>query len=168
MNEEINLGPRKSSAKKIAQNLIKEAGITSAPVSLQKVIEHLQKTISLNVQKVKFSENMSGMLVTFKDEDRESSAIAYNESHPWCRRRFTIAHEIGHLLMGHTCNKTIYGGDNFNEIESNVFASELLMPKNLLKEDFNKIKKVPDLAKLYRVSQQSLCIKLGDDHLLKL
>lgn len=168
MNEEINLGPRKSSAKKLAQNLIKEIGIISAPVSLQKVIEYLQKTISLNVEKVKFSDKISGMLVTFKEEDKEYSAIAFNESHPWCRRRFTIAHEIGHLLMGHTCNKSLYGEDNFNENEANVFASELLMPKNLLKEDFNKIKQVPELARLYCVSQHALCIKLGDDRLLKL
>lgn len=167
-NEEANLGPRKSVAKKLAQKLVKDSCIESAPVSLQKIIECLQKTYTLDVQRVKFGEKVSGLLVTFKDEDKESSSIAFNENHPWCRRRFTIAHEIGHLLMGHTCNNTMHDEGNFNEKESNIFASELLMPKNLLKVDFNKIKSVPDLARLYRVSQQALCIKLGNDGLLKI
>ena len=167
-NEEINLGPRKTIAKKLAQKLIEDSGIIKAPVSLQQIIEYLQKDYFLDVKGIKLSDETSGMLVTFKDEDKESSAIAFNENHPWCRRRFTIAHEIGHLLMGHTCsNKDVYGEDNFNENESNTFASELLMPKGLLKKDFNEIKKVPELAKFYRVSQQALCIKLGTDGLLK-
>lgn len=167
MEEEANLGPKKSVAKKLAQKLIKDSYIEVAPVSLQKVIECLQKTYTLDVQGIKLSEKFSGMLVTFKNEDGESSSIVFNENHPWCRRRFTIAHEIGHFLMGHTCGDDVYDSKSFNELESDIFASELLMPKKLLKEDFGKIKNVPDLAKLYRVSQQALCIKLGNDGLLK-
>ncbi len=74
-NEEINLGPRKTVAKKLAQQVIKGSGISSAPVSLQKVIEHLQKTHNLNVMRAPLTEKVSGLLVVCNDLDKESMVI---------------------------------------------------------------------------------------------
>ena len=164
-NDSINLGPRKTAAKNLAKKLIKDTKISEAPISLQTIIEHLQSTYTISVRRVNFQIEVSGLLVKCKEVDGEFYTIGFNENHPWCRRRFTIAHEIGHLLFGHACKK---GGkdDTDNEKEADAFAGELLIPTLLIKKDFEKIKKVPELSKLYRVSAEALTIKLMDARLL--
>ena len=165
-NDIVNLGPRKTAARNLAKKLIKEVKIKEAPVSLQKIIEHLQVTYTLRVQRADFGTEVSGLLVKCQSVDEEYFVIGFNQNDPWCRRRFTIAHEIGHLLFGHTCDKiNQYSGDN--EREANSFASELLIPTVLIKKDFQKIKNIPELSKLYRVSSEALGIKLGNAGLLK-
>jgi Zn-dependent peptidase ImmA (M78 family) len=157
---------QKRAAIGIAQKLLKEAGIFDAPVSLIIVIEHLQKSQDLIVQKISnVSDKVSGLIVKCKKQDEEYAVIGYNENHPWCRRRFTIGHEIGHLLMGHLCDEKD-GSASLNEREANVFASELLVPTACIKKDF-KIK--PDLAilaKKYLVSKEAMTYKIMDLRLL--
>lgn len=158
-------GPRKKLAKTLAQRIIKDIKISKAPVSLQQVIEYLQTKYKLDVKKITIGEKVSGLLVTCKEVDNEYATIGFNGAHPWCRRRFTIAHEIGHLLLEHSCNKATDDG-SVNETEANQFAAELLVPVLFLKKDFVKIKNAQDLAKLYRVSDQTITIKLMDTRLI--
>jgi hypothetical protein len=150
-----DLGPRKKFAKGLAEKLLKDAAITELPVSLQKIIEYLKTKYDLDVQKVSLSKAVSGLLVTCRDIDGEYSTIIFNENHPWCRKRFTIAHEIGHLLLGHTCNKNDPTTAH-NEKEANCFAAELLVPAKVLKKTFKKITKIPELSKLFRVSAETM------------
>lgn len=164
MNFQEELGANKKGAKMLAVKLIKDSKILSAPVSLYEVIGFLQTQYSLKVVPISTSEKVSGLLVVCKKDEDEYVGIAFNENDPWCRRRFTIAHEIGHLLLGHTCNE---GSGTTNETEANIFASELLMPLKLLKSDYPRIKNLPDLAKLYRVSQQAMSYRLIGSNLLK-
>lgn len=157
--DDVTLGPRKKAAKALAQKLIKAAGITSAPVSLQKVIEHLQLGHALQVKRITASEKVSGLLVVCQEVDAEFATIGFNGAHPWCRRRFTIAHEIGHLLFGHACSKN-QGDGSHDEAEANAFAGELLIPTAFIKKDFPRLRDLQELSKLYRVSDQALTIKL--------
>jgi len=165
-NDIPDLGPRKKAAKALAQKLIKSAGITAAPVSLQKIIEHLQKTYALDVRRIEAGEKVSGLLVVCKEVDGEYATIGFNGAHPWYRRRFTIAHEIGHLIFGHGCHKSSSGDDVHNEKEADTFAGELLVPTAFIKKDFAKIPNLQELSKLYRVSDQALTIKLMDARLV--
>lgn len=164
-NEDINLGPRKTEAKALARKLIKDAKIKEAPVSLQKIIEFLQKEYDLDVRRANFTNDVSGLLVRCKEVDDEFFTIGFNENHPWCRRRFTIAHEIGHMLFNHVCDKNGIKSDN--EKEADTFAGELLIPTAFIKKDFSKLPDIPELSKLYRVSGEAMAIKLGDARLLK-
>ena len=118
-NDIPDLGPRKKAAKALAQKLIKAAGITVAPVSLQRIIEHLQKTYTLDVRRIEAGEKVSGLLVVCKEVDGEYATIGFNGTHSWCRRRFTIAHEIGHLIFGHACTAEV-GDGLHNEKEADV------------------------------------------------
>lgn len=152
-------GPRKKLAKNLAQWVIKDIKISNAPVSLQQIIEHLQTIYTLDVKKIIIGEKVSGLLVVCKEVDTEYATIGFNASHSWYRRRFTIAHEIGHLLLGHMCDKNIKGGTT-DETEANQFAGELLVPTTLIKKDFAKLPDIQELATLYRVSTQTLTIKL--------
>lgn len=56
---------------------------------------------------------------------------------PERRRRFTIAHELGHIILGHVgeaqlINREPNSGDNPAEQAANVFASRLLAPACVL------------------------------------
>lgn len=166
MQDELpKFGTRKKLAKTLAQKIIKDIKISKAPVSLQQVIEHFQKKYKLDVKKITIGEKVSGLLVVCKEVDAEYATIGFNGAHPWCRRRFTIAHEIGHLLLEHGCNKNTDDG-SVNETEANQFAAELLVPTLFIKKDFAKIRNVQDLARLYRVSEQTITIKIMDARLI--
>lgn len=165
VNDELDFGPRRKSARDMAKHLIKKAKIIAAPISLQVIIEHIQTQVDLVVAKINLSKGVSGLLVRCHDLDTEYFTIGFNQNEPWCRRRFTIAHEIGHLLFGHVCSRN--GGiKDDNEKEADEFAAELLIPTAMIKKDFPKLKDVPSLSKLYRVSAEAMAIKIGNCRLL--
>ena len=63
--------------------------------------------------------------------------IFYNEKCSAERTRFTIAHELGHIMLGHTqspalINREISPDDSPLETAANVFASRLLAPACVL------------------------------------
>lgn len=61
--------------------------------------------------------------------------IFYNDREEGYRIKFSICHELGHVLLGHKMdldgNDPLYG---VQEIEANFFAAQLLMPEQLLRE----------------------------------
>lgn len=62
--------------------------------------------------------------------------IFYNQSRPVGRQRFTVAHELGHLVLGHKgplINREPSSKDNPVEREANVFAANLLAPACVLR-----------------------------------
>jgi len=71
------------------------------------------------------------------------------------KRRFTIAHEIGHFIMHRNLipvhddtDATLeYFKQGNQETEANEFASELLMPEDLFKKECNGKKFDPDLLR---------------------
>lgn len=137
-------------ARTLARKLLKDAGINQIPVSLWKVIKHVQTNHNLEVIPHNFGEKISGMLVMAD----ENATIGYNNEQHWHRRRFTIGHELGHLFMGHVCNND--PNDN-REQEANEFAAELLMPLATLKASYRKTKVLKELAQEYTVSEEAMC-----------
>ena len=95
------------------------------------------KTFGCRVVTSKLDNEVSGLLI----RDGTSILIAVNESESETRRRFTIAHEIGHLLL-HRGRPLLVDADvRINkrtptngfataneETEANRFAAALLMP----------------------------------------
>lgn len=166
---EPNDKARTGTARNLARSLIKKCKIKEAPVSLRTIINHLQTTHDLSVYPApNFSDRLSGILVTIESEsaDTQRSEIHYNENHSWHRKRFSIAHEIGHLLFNTTCSDdsvASYDSDSMNETEANQFASELLMPLAFLKSDFKKGVDVKSLAWKYIVSQEAMGWKLASN-----
>lgn len=76
------------------------------------------------------------------NNDLYIGTIYVNILDPEFRQRFTIAHEIGHILLGHEgishrdTSYTIYKDliERMNEVSANAFAAELLMPELLLRK----------------------------------
>ena len=72
------------------------------------------------------------------------------------RKRWSIAHEIGHICCGHTSDGLK------EEQEANAFAGELLIPSVVLHYLLNKkyISTVNDVADIFKVSLQAAQIRL--------
>lgn len=142
---------------------LKNSGITSAPVPVDKVAESF--TIKI-MPYAGFPKNISGTIV----EQKGHIVIGYNSKQAPVRQRFTIAHELGHYLCGHDLSEQIiddvFDKPTDKEREANMFAAELLMPYDFLKEDIKAIKSIPELAKHYEVSEQAMSIRLLETGLI--
>jgi Zn peptidase len=74
------------------------------------------------------------------EEESQRREIIVNQFEPEFRQRFTIAHEIGHIILGHkgksyrTADMTKYKStiDRMNEVAANNFAADLIMPRKLV------------------------------------
>jgi len=99
-------------------------------------------------------------------------SIGLNAREPLSRKRFTLAHEIGHFLLhkgklesGVFEEDTMYRGTGMSsveEIQANQFAADLLMPMELIHRLIGKgMKGVRDLAAELQVSEPALKIRLG-------
>lgn len=128
-------------------------------------MDYMRKNTQITFEKWDLGDGVSGIQLDIDD----SSVIGYNSTKHPHRQRFTIAHEIGHYLMGH--NK---GNANFNldgtrpdEVEAKQFAAELLMPLPMLKQDLLEgVNDVKALARKYLVSEVAMWCRLSDCGLL--
>ncbi len=158
------LKPRYTFATKVAQNLLHETNITQAPVPLDRILKYLE----INLMEYDFPQKVSAVLL--KEDGLLVAGV--NKNHHPNRRRFSIAHEIGHYKLGHHIDLIMdteevsegrFDTTHANvllEQEANHFASELLMPSDLLKADFAKLKDAKQIALKYQVSEHALWIKL--------
>lgn len=157
------------SIKETVHEILKTCGVTNAPVPVELIAQKLGATVRYSA----YDGELSGML--YRDENE--TVIGVNSRHHPNRQRFTIAHEVAHLVL-HDGQKIFVdadfrvnfrgvGGPNKEENEANRFAAELLMPKEFLLEDLDnsfEIKSdvhVAELAKKYKVSRQTMSIRLS-------
>jgi Zn-dependent peptidase ImmA (M78 family)/transcriptional regulator with XRE-family HTH domain len=79
--------------------------------------------------------------------------VLYNELTPTDRRRLTLAHELGHLVL----HSDAIGADDV-EREANAFAAEFLMPVDVIRPSLRNLKlgRLHDLKREYGVSMQAL------------
>jgi len=137
----------------IARRLLKDAQVEEIPIFLPKIIRYLKARHDLEVLRFPLKA-VDGLLVMVEGHP----TIGFNPDTAWVRRRFTIAHEIGHLMLGHVC-----GGPDIEdnpEAEANQFAAELLMPLVFLRADYKKEPDLEKLSKKYIVSREALCLHL--------
>lgn len=155
-NRGITGRPNIASARMRARQLFEDANVDSIPLLLPKIIKHLESKHDLAVMSYPFGKNISGILVTIEGKP----TIGINSDEPLVRKRFTVAHEIGHFVMGHgSCDLC---ADSNEEREANQFAAELLMPPSLLRDDFKRESDIGELSKKYMVSMEALRYQLID------
>lgn len=118
-----------------------------------------------------FDDRISGLIQKDELHGGESGyAIYTNAHHPPTRRRFTIAHEIGHFML----HKELIGDGITDdglyrsrlrggfESEANRFAANLLMPRKLVWEFVEQgVDTVEELAEKFNVSKSAMSIRLG-------
>jgi Zn-dependent peptidase ImmA (M78 family) len=132
-----------------ASNLLKELDIdTSTAIDIREIIASLDKPITLRVTDLK---GIPGF--TCYDEKKARYRIFADENlFEYCpaRSKFTLAHELGHILLDHFTytNNSLYM-DYIMEREANTFVDELLMPTESILWHRCSVKEV---AEIYEVS----------------
>lgn len=148
----------------LAAQTLNNLGYKTLPVPIEDVANRL----GLRVVEFDFPNSMSGVL------KKERKVIGVNKNHHPVRRRFTIAHELGHFLLGHDIGKDDdVIDDDFDkpipkEREANIFASCILMPATWVKTEVQGKKiDLKELARKFEVSEQAITIKLLELNLIK-
>jgi Zn-dependent peptidase ImmA (M78 family) len=159
-----------------AEKLLRDCRETSAPIR----VERIAKALKLEVLQMELGPEIAGMLVS----DGAASRICVRKADARVRRRFTIAHEIGHFYLGHkfSGDQRVHvdrghvirfrspkssTGEDLMEVEANQFAASLLMPERLVREQVELQGGAPvsdiavtSLANDFDVSEQSMTIRL--------
>ncbi|WP_303675111.1 ImmA/IrrE family metallo-endopeptidase [Vampirovibrio chlorellavorus] len=146
--------------------------ISECPVNIEALIRELGLELD---PKAKLDEAIAGQIQKLEDGRYK---ISVNKDDHYFRRRFTMAHELGHYLyhqhlIGNGVDddkmyRSTSAGDFYNtlieqrhETEANKFAASVLMPKHLvLKSYYDNKKDINVVAKLWQVSPTALKIRL--------
>lgn len=130
-----------NNAIKQAEAFCKKHNIQSYPVDILKIC----KDLDIVVYSQNLEQGVSGLILISKDDIREydnfKKVIVVNDKDSNARKRFTIAHELGHYILHKTDEMDYYAHRENNadmysseEIDANSFASEILMPTNLVND----------------------------------
>lgn len=161
-------------AQTAAEKVLAEYSIQSAPVP----VDRIAKQMGAQLRFSPLDQELSGMIF-IKDG---VPIIGVNSLHHPNRQRFTIAHEIGHLVLHRQTltsavhvdkdfklfrgPKTAEGSDPI-EVAANNFGSELLVPRTFLEPFLEKLhvdmddeKPLEELAQKFRVSKQVLSYRI--------
>jgi len=148
-------------------------GIAKPPVDLAKIAERL----GVEIRPFELGAEVAGIL--YRDGARK--VIVVNHKHSPVRQRFTIAHELGHLVLHKGEPVHVDEGFRINlrdprsataeeveEIEANAFAANLLMPAAWLKREIDRDQLDPSdedalgrLATRYGVSLHAMALRLA-------
>jgi Zn-dependent peptidase ImmA (M78 family) len=164
---------RRSRAEEAASALIRHYGITEPPIPVDKIAEEE----GVEIVRSKSQGNEAG----FALRDRGRAVIGVNVGNNRLRQRFTIAHELGHLVLHpgkslivdpsvriNLRNEISSLGTDFEEIQANVFAAELLMPRTLVIRLVSELASTTSshentvtlLADLFEVSKEAMSYRL--------
>ena len=166
---------RRKHIESLATNLLGQFAISNPPVDVRKIIEGSRIRI---VEKSLGTVSSSAAIV-----DGHDRIIVLNHEEVDRRKRFTLAHELGHLLLHETEGLNIdekpvlslyyrddlaKSGTDWKEIEANLFAACLLMPQSFLEKELKLHRAVgiddgivQNLADLFDVSATAMAIRLG-------
>jgi Zn-dependent peptidase ImmA (M78 family) len=163
-------------ARTAARRVLSEFGVKSAPVPVDRII----KSRGIVLEYAPLDEDLSGMAY-IKDG---VGIIGLNALHHPNRQRFSAAHELAHHeLHADILGRAVHVDKGFQvllrddvsslgieprEIEANAFASELLMPTDLIAGalgerglDIEDDEGVEALAKKFRVSAAAMRNRLS-------
>jgi Zn-dependent peptidase ImmA (M78 family) len=161
-----------------ARQTLLDHGLYSVPVN-PIIVAH---KLGVRPSHAVFSEpKYSGLTARRRDGQ---AVILIKDSDSLVRKRFTVAHELGHLILhlGSGPNEIIdTEGDFFRtsdapaptwnperrrEYEANAFAAELLMPRELIISSWNALsgpgRTIARMAGMFQVSEEAMGYRLED------
>jgi Zn-dependent peptidase ImmA (M78 family) len=154
-------------ARKQARGLLKTAKVTQAPILIKNLLPTLREQFDIAIVQTNGLPSKCDAITTNIDG---KITISCNSSKPITRRKFSAAHELGHLHMGHVHSggRVDYRSTNLNETEANAFAAELIMPLDMLKKDIaGKVNGIKEMAIRYEVSEEAMGWRLVETNLFK-
>ena len=167
----------------LTYQMVLSANIIKPPVD----IDLIARRCGVTIEKTDLGEDVTGVLVSHG----ETGIIAYNPNQGEQRRRFTIAHELGHFVLHRNDGAdTVFVDKDFivkyrsnklysdlelkQEQEANAFAASLLMPKEFILEEitsprlkaFSESDVINELANLFNVSIPAMTFRLTNLNLI--
>lgn len=140
------------------------------PVDLKKAV----KIINAELVFIEMPKSVSGLVIAPGD-GMFLYGISINTKHSYYHQRFTLAHEIGHVMLNHLSgikyNVSMFSDINnftlenyIQERDANIFAAEMLIPTPHLKNIVfsSGWRDINSLCRLYQVSEQVISIKLKE------
>jgi len=143
-----------------AYEVIAEVGCEGPPLDFGPILE--RHGIDLMPKAFNY---VSGVLI----KDPIYTLLVVNENDPEPRRRFTIAHELGHFFLEHAGRRFAEpsSDDPPQERAANRFAAALLMPEDWLRAAWEDYRDNPDhrpdiIAEMFGVSAEALKVRLKE------
>lgn len=163
----------------LTENIREMYGIIDYPVEPTVIA----KILNIPIQEVDFKMHdgyiVSGGII----KESNKFKIYINRKDTMNRKRFTIAHELGHYFLHHLSNKGQYVDlhkeetidKNIEERQADMFAAALLMPRNCICEKYNMFKIlgfgqdtiIDKLSRLFLVSKPAVRGRLKKLNLIK-
>jgi hypothetical protein len=146
-----------------AERLLHSAGVSREPISLRDVVSALNLEL---VHKTREPFSCEAALEPLGD----GHAIVLRGGSDERRRRFTIAHEIGHFVLhpqrlGPERGGAVNAAWRAQEREADQFAAELLMPEPLVREAVveqgDDVARLADRFDVSRPAMQTRLRRLG-------
>lgn len=152
----------------LAEDCLQKVGI-DVPVDPLKVAEHY----GIEVFKATFNDAAISGVITRKEAIYQIYVKALDNP---SRKRFTLAHELGHYFLGHLEKDGEYIDTEVNlyrisgfpgarsqplEVEANRFAAALLMPAEKVKALYEATPNISLVARKFRVSEEAFAIRLN-------
>jgi Zn-dependent peptidase ImmA (M78 family) len=166
----------KATATKQARKLLSQNGFNVDNYSCTKNSTNLEINLEEIAQKQNIriiEEILPDKISGFFYRKNGNLAICINKDHGIHRKRFTLAHELGHHVLHsneslhydkNPSEEAIYFRSDVSsseETEANHFAAELLMPQELVSKCIdNGITTIPDLADAFNVSEDAMNYRL--------
>ena len=142
-----------------------------SPIDIFSIINGWKEK-KITIVRYPMSSRISGMCT----KENEDIIICINSTTSYGRQRFTLAHELYHVLYEENmkrviCEMSMSGDKSESEKEADQFASYLLMPYDaLLEYEPDKAKwnleKIIDAEQFFQVSHQAMLHRLVSDNLL--
>lgn len=116
--------------RELASQLLEESGYWNIfPVPIDKIIDYKGYQLKgISSDMAPKAKEFSGLV------DHQKKLVVINNSHSSGRKRFTAAHELGHIVLHPGENEIDFRltfsdhGANSKETEAHRFAAEILMP----------------------------------------
>ena len=156
-----------------ATETLRRHGLFSVPIDPVK----LANALGVEVRNGKFHGDAYASMISRRGE--HLLILVDRDNPPW-RKRFSIAHELGHYVLhmaGETSEYAATVADLFREaeprdvpfdrkrgedIEANRFAAALLMPEALIRDELEKGTGLDVLYRVFNVSEQAMGYRLDN------
>ncbi len=154
----------------MAKDILSQHGLYSLPIDPVELANKLEITVN----NAKFADDSWAAMVAKRGE---STRIFVEQSDPPYRKRFSIAHELGHHFLhlledGEIVDKRVdmfrerqpldgpISNERIREIHANWFAAALLMPEELVRTEWTNNPNMAQLARTFNVSEEAMGYRL--------
>ena len=149
-----------------AMEVLRQHGLYSLPIDPVQLADRLGVT----VKNAKFSDDSLASMIAKRGDHTQ---ILVEQADPPYRKRFSIAHELGHHFLhlledGEIVDKRAdmfrekepmdahTSSDRIREIQANWFAAALLMPEEFVREEWVRNPSIARMARIFNVSEEAI------------